>query len=379
LTRKAILLIIVLLVTSIGHNALSAEEAPQSEMEKSRSGDDVQLNFTYLDHDAVSYGSTAFRVWDEDITIFIEAFPNVTACDWDPETIDDADIIIQNHHGHVSHYDADECATVALNTGAYVVGNKALKNDMTSRGVPASQIIELSPTLGGKKSTTISSLGVTIHSYGMVHTSMPTVQVDTYLLEMPNGLKWYHGTCSSETATMNYMANYPELKGLDVMIADTDMIFGTLNTQYYPETLIRDHDFNYGSTPIPATVYESYSTVFARLFHNQTYRYIRPDYVPVIEYGDVNIDSGLIDSEFDFSITYKYRLEEAPTAANVVIDSQTYEMSTTETTFRTGVVYHFKTNLSEGLHNYHLDSWIPSLHRSQQNVPPVILHHYPNK
>ena len=52
------------------------------------------LNFTYLNHDAANFGSTAFRVWDEDLVIFAEAFPNETACIWNPESIMRADIIL---------------------------------------------------------------------------------------------------------------------------------------------------------------------------------------------------------------------------------------------------------------------------------------------
>ena len=100
-----------------------------------------ELNFTYLDHDGTNaFGSTAFRVWDDDLVIFIEAFPNSTACDWDPETITRADVIIQAPHGHMTHYDADEVATVAKNTGAYLVGNSKLKSDMTARGISSSKI-----------------------------------------------------------------------------------------------------------------------------------------------------------------------------------------------------------------------------------------------
>lgn len=333
----------------------SSSEVEASGYQSPTRGAGPELNFTYLDHDAVSFGSTAFRVYDEDLVIFIEAFPNQTACDWDPESIREADIIIQNHHGHNSHYDADECATVALNTGAFVVGNSNLKSDMTRRGLPSSQIIELSPTMGGSMSKTITSLNVRITAYGMDHTFMSGTKVDTYLVEMPNGIVWYHGTCSSGSNTMNYMSGYSELKGIDVMIADTDMNFGTLNNNYYPETLIKDHDFN-SAPPIPATVYEKYATVFKTLNHNDTYHYIRPDYQPELITPLVSPDSGDPSTEFDFSVLYKYRLDKAPESARIIIDNTSYNMTTTATEgWRTGAKYQFSALLMPGQVDYHFE------------------------
>ncbi len=315
-----------------------------------------QLNFTYLDHDGTgAFGSTAFRVWDEDLVIFIEAFPNSTTCDWDPETITSADVIIQAPHGHGSHYDANEVAMVAKNTGAYLVGNSRLKSDMKSRGISDSQIYEVSPSAGGTASTNISSLGITIHAYGMDHTFMGGTQVDTFLVEMPSGITWYHGTCSSGSTTMSRMGNYPELKYTDVMIADTDMNFATLNSNYYPETLIKDHDFNSPSSPIPATVYEEYPKVLKQLNHNQTYNYIRPDYKPELALGNVNPNDGTTETLFDFSIIYSHRMESPPTRSQVIIDDVAHDLTTSQTSFRTGVTYKYQTNLTEGNHGFHFE------------------------
>jgi hypothetical protein len=311
------------------------------------------LNFTFLDHDAVSFGSTAFKVFDDDLTIFIEAFPNVTACDWDPETIKQADIIIQNVHGHVSHYDADECATVALNTGAYVVGNSQLKSDMTSRGVPSSQIVELSPTMGNKVKKTISSLGVKITAFGMDHTMMSGTKVDTFLVEMPSGIQWYHGTCSSESNTYNYMDNHDELEYKDLMILDFDVFDDTNpSTRWHPESLIEAHDFN----TLKATVYEDYSTIHSVLNHNDTYEYIRPEYFPELSGEQVEPQSGDPLTDFTFSMMYKYRLNQEPTMAQIVIDDVAHDMiKGSSSDYRVGVTYSYTTQLPAGTSQYHFE------------------------
>ena len=68
----------------------------------------------------------------------------------------------------------------------------------------------------------------------MVHTSMSGTKVDTYLVEMPSGIKWYHGTCSSETSTYNYMDNHEELHYQDVMILDTDVFVSPVYIETVP-------------------------------------------------------------------------------------------------------------------------------------------------
>ena len=294
------------------------------------------MNFTYLDHDGTgSFGSTAFRVWDEDLVIFIEAFPNSTTCDWDPETITSADVIIQAPHGHSSHYDPDEVAMVAKNTGAYLVGNSRLKSDMKSRGISDSQIYEVSPSAGGIQHPRTSHLSGSRYMH-----------MEWTILSW-EGHKWIHSLlrCQAEShGTMAHvlrdqrlcprMGNYPELKYTDVMIADTDMNFATLNSNYYPETLIKDHDFNSPSSPIPATVYEEYPKVLKQLNHNQTYNYIRPDYKPELALGNVNPNDGTTETLFDFSIIYSHRMESPPTRSQVIIDDVEHDLTTSQTSYQ---------------------------------------------
>jgi len=218
------------------------------------------LTFTYLVADGVgTMGSTAFRVEGaKSPTIYIEAFPARKACKADPYKITEADLIIQGAHGHGTHYNAKVCATVAKNTGALVLGNAMFKKDMLKNGVAAEKIIELSPKPGKKASTLIKSLGIKVTSYRMTHTMMGKAPVDTFLLEMPGGVRWYHGTCSSGPLTMKWMATFPELKDLDVMLMDCDVDFAKIKAEFKPKALIRTHDFKSPANPKPATLYTDF-------------------------------------------------------------------------------------------------------------------------
>ncbi|MEI6150024.1 MAG: hypothetical protein WCS01_13070 [bacterium] len=232
------------------------------------------VSIAYLVADAVNFGSTAFRIADPKLTVYIEAFPTAKDCKLDPKSIEKADLIIQNVHGHASHYDPDVCAMVARNTGAYVLGNAQLKKDMLARKVADDKIVELSPALGAKATKKIEALNVTVTAFGMEHTMMPGVKVDTFLVEMPNGIKWYHGTCSSGAKTMAWMAKHAELKNLDVMILDCDMAFASVKKQFQPRLLIKDHDFQSQTRPAPATVYVGAAGI-KTLSHNEAYEYSR--------------------------------------------------------------------------------------------------------
>ncbi|MEE8576982.1 MAG: hypothetical protein V3T31_06975, partial [candidate division Zixibacteria bacterium] len=209
--------------------------------------------------DAVGIGSTAFRIGGEaSPVIYIESFPERKACEFDPFEITKADLIIQNVHGHTTHYDPDVCARVAAKTGALVLGNERFKKEMLKRGIPAEKFIELSPEPGKKVSATVESLGLKVTSYKMEHTSMTGFYVDTYLLEMADGVRWYHGTCSSGPETIKWMLLYPELKDLDLMLLDCDMDFAVMRTLFSPRAMIKTHDFKSEIKPAPATVYTDY-------------------------------------------------------------------------------------------------------------------------
>jgi L-ascorbate metabolism protein UlaG (beta-lactamase superfamily) len=230
--------------------------------------------FTYLIADAVDFGSTAFRIGDEKSSvIYIESFPDSKSCMFDPFEITKADLIIQNVHGHPSHYNPDVCAKVAIKTGALVLGNAKFKEDMLAREVPIEKIIELSPDQGNKAATDIESLGLKVTAYSMEHTMMPGTMVDTYLIEMADGVRWYHGTCSSGPETMKWMLKHPELKDLDVMIIDCDMDFTSIKSQFQPKVMIRCHDFESTVKPAPATVYTNYPEEKLILENGQTWLY----------------------------------------------------------------------------------------------------------
>jgi hypothetical protein len=235
------------------------------------------LSFTYYVADAVGFGSTAFRVGGVDSpVIYIEAFPDTSACLYDPLAITRADLIIQGVHGHATHYDPDICATVATNSGALVLGNGDLASDMLARGIPAGKIIELSPVPGKRVATTIESLGLTVTAYRMEHTMMPGTYLDTYLVEMADGTRWYHGTCSSGPETLRWMLSYPELNNLDVMIIDCDMDFADLKARFQPAVMIRTHDFKTEIKPTPATVFTDFPAGEIVLHNGQSWLFRSP-------------------------------------------------------------------------------------------------------
>ncbi|MCU0798292.1 MAG: PKD domain-containing protein [Candidatus Thermoplasmatota archaeon] len=346
----SILLVVLMVIPATAGSGTEGPSADPPLARDSRAG--PVLNFTYLNHDAAAFGSTAFRVWDDELVIFVEAFPNETACIWNPESIKRADLILQAPHGHSSHYDPDEVACVARNTGAYVAGNNALHNDMISRGVDSNKIVELNPAMGKKVTKTIPDLNVQITSYGMEHTWMSGVQDNTFLVEMPSGVKWYHGTCSSGSNTETYMANAPELKGLDVMLLDFDLIKPAIYTNYYPEYVIKDHDYQ----TFQATVYNNKQQLVNTLSHNQTFMYTKPDHPPEVIGMEFTPFDGDMNTNFTFVATYKYWYDRPATRAELFLDGTAVPLTTTATSgYRTGVQYTEVMKMAPGDHPYHLE------------------------
>ena len=264
-----------------------------------------ECNFTFLVADAVDFGSTAWRVHDGTLDIFIEAFPAAAACQWKPRDVVKADIIIQEYHGHNSHYDPDSVATVARNTGAYVVGNAQVKADMLARSVSASKIVELSPALGGKKSASV--LGCDITAYGMVHTMMTTTQVDTYMVEMPNGVVWFHGTCAAASCEGSYMTG-AEFDAVDFMILDYEHTPSTANANFHPKYVGIDHNWDDATH---GKVYEGVPSgsppLLCTLGHNQTFTYVPlgPNVPPELSGGTASPLEGTEDADFTFRVFYR--------------------------------------------------------------------------
>ena len=261
-------------------------------------------NFTFLLADGTQFiGSTAFRVSDGDLDIFIEAFPAASTCAWPPKTVTKADIIIEESHGHSTHYDPATVAMVQKNTGATVVGNAQVKADMLARNVPADHIVELSPALGGNASATVK--GVKITSYGMVHTQDPTTQVNTYLVEMPSGIRWFHGTCAAASCENSYMKPHTEFKGLDVMILDIEHSAATANSNFHPKVLVLDHD--YTGNPDKAQLWDDYPNGKIVMSHNTTYAYVGegPNVLPELSGGTASPLSGTEDAEFTLRVLYR--------------------------------------------------------------------------
>ncbi len=312
-------------------------------------------NFTYLIADGTNFiGSTAFRVDDGNLDIFIEAFP-ATGTTWDPASVTKADIIIQEYHGHVTHYDADTVAMVVNNTGAIVVGNTQVKNDMLARNIASNQVIELAPGVGGSVSQTV--LGVKITSYGMMHTGF-NVQVDTFLVELPNGIKFFHGTCASAASATNYMVGHPEFYGLNAMILDYEHDFTSIDNTFNPEVLVKVHDFNNNGL---GTLWDDYPQGQQTLLHNTTYNYVLPDYQPELSEELLDPTTGDNETDYEFSIKYKYLPNAPPTKSQIVIDDIGYDMNTQASSgWDVGVDYTYNTKLSGGSHEYHFEFEVDS-------------------
>lgn len=236
----------------------------------------TSLDFQYLIADAVGFGSTAFKVTGEDMPIiYIEAFPAMEACTQDPNEITEADVIIQNVHGHTTHYDPATAYLVAKNTGAWVLGNKQFQTDMIGLGLDSSKFVLMNPTPKEFVKHEFEDLGLKITAYQMEHTMMPEVYVDTYLIEMPNGVKWYHGTCSSGENTLKWMDERPELKNLDVMLLDCDIDFAVAKKMFTPKTLMRTHDFKTEIKPAPVTVYTDFPDGESMLGHGDVWTFTK--------------------------------------------------------------------------------------------------------
>ena len=353
-----------------------------------------ECNFTFLVADAVSFGSTAWRVDDGTLDIFIEAFPAASACQWKPKDVTKADIIIQEYHGHSSHYDPDSVATVAKSTGAYVVGNLQVKTDMLARSVSASKIVELSPALGGKASAKV--LGCDITAYGMVHTMMTTTQVDTYMVKMPGGTVWFHGTCAAASCEGNYMTG-AEFDAVDMMILDYEHAPATANSNFHPKYIGIDHNWD---DTTHGRVYEGAASgappLLQTLGHNQTFNYIppAPNIPPELSGGAVTPQDGTEDTDFTFKVFYRdvdarpttagprtmhlrYRNAggpevEAPLSASGGVAWNVGDWLTHTTNLAPGQ-YTFKFNVSDPRGGFNDTGWLPTVLdvRPRNKVPEL--------
>ena len=278
-----------------------------------------ECNFTWLRADGVgSIGSTAMYIHDDDLKIFVEAFP-ASGTNWDPKSITDCDIIIAEDHGHTTHYDAATVAMVQKNTGAIVVGNSAVATAMTNRGVPANKIVELSPSLGGTDSAT-DVAGCNITAIGMVHTMATSVQVTTFYVEMPSGIKWFHGACASSSSYAPYIKNRALLDDLDMMAMDFEHNFNTVWDEKGPSLLYETHTF---STAGEGYYYDDdpSSSARTRVDHNDTYVYTGPvpNVAPVLSLGQASPSDVTEDDDVTFKVFYTDINDDAPATGTVFI------------------------------------------------------------
>jgi chitodextrinase len=281
-----------------------------------------ECNFTWLRADGVgTIGSTAMYIHDSDVKIFIEAFP-ASGTDWDPKTVTDCDIIITEYHGHSTHYDPATVAMVQKNTGAIVVGNAQVATDMRNRGISNSNIIELSPTLGGTASAQ-DVAGCNITAIGMVHTMATSVQVNTYYVEMPSGIKWFHGTCASSSSYTNYIKHLNMLDDLDMMAMDFEHDFNTVWDEKEPNLLFETHTF---SASGEGYYYDDDpgSSARTRIDHNGTYSYTPPppNAPPVLSLGQASPRDVTEDDDVTFKVWYTDINDDAPSTGTVFIKDQ---------------------------------------------------------
>lgn len=278
-----------------------------------------ECNFTWLRADGVgTIGSTAMYIHDGDLDIFIEAFP-ASGTNWDPGTVTDCDIIIVEDHGHGTHYDPDTVAAVQKRTGAMVVGNGPVKTAMLNRGVPSSKIVELSPTLGGTASAT-DVAGCNITSIGMVHTMATSVQVNTFYVEMPSGIKWFHGACASSSSYNPYIKDRQLLDDLDMMALDFEHDFDTVWDEKAPNLLFKTHTFS-GTGEGYYWDRDPSSTAQTRIDHNDTYRYVTPlpNVAPVLAQGQASPLDVTEDDPVTFKVLYTDANDDAPSQKKVFI------------------------------------------------------------
>ncbi|MFW3145743.1 MAG: PKD domain-containing protein [Thermoplasmatota archaeon] len=301
------------------------------------------LNFTYLENGM--FGSTAYRVTDGNVVIYIEALPHSDYCKLKPVDVHDADIIIEEDHGHGTHYDAGSVSTVQKNCNAIVVGNSGVISDMKSQGISADYLVEMNPTSGSKVTKTISPFNVNITAYQMPHTYGGTLV--TFLIEMPNGMKWFHGTCYSDSGSDKEatMKTYPELKDLDVMLIDFDHNFGNADSFFRPLVIASTHD--YTSTPFKNEVWLDYPQRKSTLFHDDFFL-VPPEYEPKIPSYDFQPKKGDTSTIFNFTVAYKYRPGTGPESADITINGEKNPMERYGDDFRSGVTYYYETTLPPG-------------------------------
>ncbi|MGA1822666.1 MAG: PKD domain-containing protein [Thermoplasmatota archaeon] len=306
------------------------------------------LNFTFLENGG--FGSTAFRITDGSVVIYIEAFPASSACKLKPANVMDADIIIQETHGHGTHYDADSVYTVQSNSNATVVGNKGVIDDMKNKGVDSSNLVEMDPAMGSKVTTSIPKYGVNITAYGMPHTFISSTNVVTFLVEMQNGMKWFHGTCYSDSGSDKEasMRSRTELKNLDAMLLDFDHSFDKVETDFYPVVMCSHHDYN--SQPYTATYWEEgYSTSNQRtLYHGDSFMY-PPEYQVHLDYQSFSPPSGYTDTDFTIKTNYRYHADIAPSSADIFFSNgSSHPMVPDGSDWKEGVRYTYTTTVPHG-------------------------------
>lgn len=164
------------------------------------------------------FGVTTFRVQCEGLTLFFDAYldkmPGSAPDGLSAAQVDEADFIFVTH-AHFDHlYGAD---TIALNTGALVVGNTMSIDYVNKNGVPESQQLAVA---GGE--TVDCGHGVTVKVFPAIHSCLwaasdvdagKAVTGDLGISAQQRAAK-----INELFATANKMAPAPTLKAIDEML-----------------------------------------------------------------------------------------------------------------------------------------------------------------
>jgi hypothetical protein len=130
---------------------------------------------------------------------------------------------------------------VQKQTGAHVVGNEAVKTDMLYHGIPEEKIMLLDTKNAGDMDTKTVH-GVRITAIQLTHSFIETIQLQAFLIEMPGGLRFFHGTCSSAASVKTYLKGKSEFYDLDVMMLDYEHDFDAVHKEFRPRHMIKHHE-----------------------------------------------------------------------------------------------------------------------------------------
>ena len=128
--------------------------------------------------------------------------------------------------------------------------------------VPEYKIILLATdNVGDTDSQTV--LGVKITAIMLTHSYVETIPLQAFLIEMPGGLRLFHGTCASAASVKKFPIGRSEFYDLDVMILDYEHDFDFIHREFHPRHMIKDHEKD------GATWWSQYPDMLTILHHGE--------------------------------------------------------------------------------------------------------------